>query len=361
MSGRAQSRPLKPLNCARGDFNYSSLKSLQFILLLIIAYQSHAQISDFNHIDFKKADSVALAYKDEGLTNLPELSYKLTNNLSSDVERFRAIYRWVCNNIANDYSLYLKNKHKRHRFKDDSTKLKNWNNDFRKRLFKKLLKDKRTICTGYAYLVKELAKLVDLECEIVQGYGRVSTTDIENLDLPNHSWNAVKLDNKWYLCDPTWASGIPDPESNRFTFQYNDGFFLANPKLFAVNHFPVEEQWLLLDEDIPSFESFLASPIIYGKAYKSLTLHKAPKQMHQTIKKNEKVIFEYELQKRVTNDNIRLLIDNGFSSRKTKATSISINDMHLTLEHQFNNTGFYDVHLYIGDDLISTYTIEVKN
>ncbi len=337
------------------------MKTLQYILLFFVACQSHAQISDFNHIDFKNADSAAMACKDEGLTNLAELSFKLTSNLTTDVERFRAIYRWVCGNIANDYSLYLKNKRKRERFKTDSTKLKDWNNDFRKRLFKKLLSDKKTICTGYAYVVKELCELAGLDCEIVQGYGRVSTTDIENLDLPNHSWNAIKLNNKWYLCDPTWASGIPDPESNRFTFQYNDGFFLANPELFAVNHFPIEKRWWLLDHNIHSFTTFLASPIIYGKAYEYLTLHNAPKQMHHTIEQYEKLTFKYELQKPVSNDAIHFLIDNGFTIRKTKPMSISINDVNLTLVHQFNTRGFYDVHLYIDNNLISTYTVKVKS
>ncbi|WP_299120184.1 transglutaminase domain-containing protein [uncultured Winogradskyella sp.] len=336
------------------------MKSLVFILLFIV-FQSHAQISDFNHIDFKKADSIALGCKDEGLDNLPQLTYQLTSSLDTDVERFRAIYRWVCNNVANDYNLYLKNKRKRERFKDDSIKFKTWSNNFRKTLFKTLLKDQRTICTGYAYLVKELAKLANLDCEIVQGYGRVSTTDIENLDLPNHSWNAIKLKNKWYLCDPTWASGIPDPETNRFTFQYNDGFFLANPELFAVNHFPEEAKWWLLDKEIPTFETFLASPIIYGKAYKNLSLHIAPKQMHHTIKKHENVAFEYKLIKTITPKDISLMIDNGFNNWKTKPQSVSVEDKSLILEHQFKTSGFYDVHLYIGDDLISTYTFSVEN
>ncbi len=337
------------------------LKLLQYILLFIVAFQSYAQKSDFNDIDFKKADSIALSYNNEALYNLPQLAHQLTSNLDTDAERFRAIYRWVCDNISNNYSLYLKNKRNRERFKTDSTKLKTWNDNFRKTLFKRLLRDQTTICTGYAYLVKELAQLANLDCKIVQGYGRVSTTDIKNLDIPNHSWNAIKLNDKWYLCDPTWASGIPDPETNRFSFQYNDGFFLANPELFAVNHFPVEKQWSLLGEDAPSFETFLASPIIYGKAYKSLVLHKAPKQMHHNIKKYEKVIFDYELQKPVGADDVHLLIDNGYTNWQTKVRSTSINDMDLTLEHQFNNIGFYDVHLYIRNDLISTYTISVKN
>ena len=334
------------------------MKSLQLIVLVIV-FQSNAQISDFNHIDFKKADSIALSYHNETLYNLPQLAYKLTSNLDTDTERFRAIYRWVCANIANDYSLYLKNKHKRERFKDDSLKLKTWNDDFRKTLFQKLLKKKRTICTGYAYLVKELALLADLDCEIVQGYGRVSTTDIENLDLPNHSWNAIKIDDKWYLCDPTWASGIPNPESNRFTFQYNDGFFLAEPALFAVNHFPIEQKWTLLNEKSSSFEDFLTSPIIYGKAYENLKIHESPKRMHHIIKKNQKLTFKYQLKQTLEENEVQFLIDNGFNSWKTKPTYFKINNRSLTVEYIFSSIGFFDVHLYMKNDLIATYTVKV--
>lgn len=337
------------------------MKTVSLILLFTCTLHVQAQISDFKTINFKKADSIALECKDEGLYNLPELSNKLTSPLTTDVEKFRAIYKWVCNNLANDYSLYLKNKRKRERFKDDSIKFNTWNNNFRKKLFKTLLEDKRTICTGYAYLVKTLAELANLECEIIQGYGRVSITDIENLDLPNHSWNAIKLNNKWYLCDPTWASGIPNPETNRFTFNYNDGFFLANPKLFAVNHFPKNPKWWLMDNDIPTFEAFLTAPIIYGKAYENLELHIAPKLMHHVIKKYETITFKYQLSKTTKPEDISLLIDNGFNNRKTKPTSASIKNKSLIIKHQFKTNGFYDVHLYIKDDLISTYTIKVKS
>lgn len=337
------------------------MKSFLLILFLLITYQSYAQISDFNHIDFKKADSIALSYNGEELYNLPKLAFQLTSNLDTEAEQFRAIYFWVCHNISNNYGLYLRNKHKRNRFKKDSIKLKNWNDEFKKKLFKKLLNKKTTICTGYAYLVKELAQLANLDCEIVQGYGRVSTTNIENLDLPNHSWNAIKLNNKWYLSDPTWASGIPDTETNRFTFQYNEGFFFAEPELFAVNHFPVEKNWWLLKNNVPTFEDFLASPIIYGKAYENLNLHSFPKQMHQNIKRFENVSFEFQVKKSIKSEDIMFLIDDGFSSKKTKPNSVLISNSTLKIEHQFLEKGFYDVHLYIKNDLISTYTFKVKN
>ncbi|WP_179343600.1 transglutaminase domain-containing protein [Winogradskyella ursingii] len=335
------------------------MKNLFFFFLFSISLQFYGQISDFEHIDFKKADSIANVYKDEDLNNLTNLAYSLSENLDTDIERFRAIYKWVCENIANDYSLYHKNKRKRERFKDDSLKLQSWNVSFRKKLFKKLLKRQRTICTGYAYVLKELANAIDIECEIVQGFARVSTTDIENLTLPNHSWNAVKLNEKWYLCDPTWASGIPNPETNRFQFKYNDGFFMAEPSLLAINHFPVEEKWWQLNVTPPTFNSFLNGPILYGDAFEILERHISPEKMHQDISKNEMIEFQYQLRNLVEKDEISLLLYNGTTSWTTKPSSVSIDNRLLNLKQVFQHSGFYDVHLYIQNRLIATYTVKV--
>lgn len=327
--------------------------------LFIFTFQSHAQLSDFKTIDFKKADSIALECIDDDLNNVPLLVHHLTSNLNTDVERFRAIYRWVCGNIANDYGLYLKNMNKRRRFKDDSLKLKDWNDHFRQVSFKKLLRHQKTICNGYAYLIKELANLANIECEIIDGFARTSMVDVETLDTPNHAWNAVKLNGKWYLCDPTWASGVPNATTNQFEFQYNDGFFFANPQLFAVNHYPVDTKWFLMNGDTPTFESFLEAPIFYGKTYEYLNTHESPKKMHNTIQKYQKVVFNSQLLNPVKIEDISLLLDNGTSSKKIHPKSTSIENQYLTIEYAFEKSGFYDVHLYIANDLISTYTFEV--
>ncbi|REG89810.1 transglutaminase domain-containing protein [Winogradskyella sediminis] len=336
------------------------MKIYLLIWPFIFVTQIYAQRSDFNHLDFKKSDSIALAYKDEGLSNLPLLAYNLTSHLDTEVERFRAIYIWVCQNISNNYNLFLKQKRQRQRFKNDSTKLEKWNSKFRKKLFSKLRKDQSTICTGYAYLVKELSQLAHIECEIVIGYGRVSTTNIDKLDQPNHSWNAVKLDNKWYLCDPTWASGYPNPKTNRFTFQYNDGFFLTNPMLFSVNHFPVKSKWWLIEKNPPSLHHFLDSPVLYGKAYTLLNKHILPDKMNQTVLPYQKVRFEYDLKSTAQIKGIKLLIDNGFTSWETIPFSTSTLNASLIIEHQFKTSGFYDVHVIINEDFIASYTFKVK-
>jgi len=329
------------------------------IYLFVFVFQSYAQISDFQQISFEKADEIALKYKDETLHNLPDLVYKLTSELDTDAERFRAIFKWVCSSIANDYKLYNRNKRKRLRYKNDSVRLNEWNTKFQKIVFRKLLKDRTTICTGYAYLVKELANLADIECEMVHGYARTSTMNIETLDTPNHSWNAVKLNGKWYLCDPTWASGIPNPETYRFQFDFNSGFFLSDPKIFAVNHHPLDKKWFLLEGATPSFQAFLDAPIIYGKAYTYFSDHSYPQKLNNEVQKNKSFNFKLQLQKEIEKEDVNLVIESSFRERKIYPDQISIQDQSLSIDYKFEFSGYYDVHLYIKDDLISTYTIKV--
>lgn len=335
------------------------MKIIRYIFLLIFVFQSNAQIADFSTINFEKADKIALKYKNENLSNLPQLSYKLTSELTTDVERFRAIFKWVCDNIANDYGMFRQNMRKRQRYRNDSVKFAEWNKKFKKKAFDKLLKKNRTVCTGYAYLVKELANLANIKCEIVNGFARTSTINVETLKYPNHSWNVVKLNGKWYLCDPTWASGVPNQTSGIFQFKYNDGFFLSNPKLFAVNHHPVDKKWFLLDKNMPTFEMFLEAPVIYGSAYNYLSNHIKPNQLDNTIKQHEKTIFEVQLLKPVKKEAIHLIVEKNENEQKIKPTAVIIENETLTLQHIFKYRGYYDVHLYIEDQLIASYSFKV--
>lgn len=222
----------------------------QFITLLLFTFiwQLQAQQSDFKTINFEKADQKAMLFKGRELHNLHLLVNNLTYNLKTDVERFRAIYIWVCNNIESDYDLMLKNNRKRAKLISNSTKLNNWNTTFKKEVFNSLIKDKKTLCSGYAYLVKKLANLAGLECEIINGYGKTSTS-FKSIKFPNHAWNAIKLNNKWYLCDATWSSGFIT-EDFTFKFNYNNDYFLMHPEDFAKSHKPLDEKWFLLNEKI---------------------------------------------------------------------------------------------------------------
>ncbi len=219
-----------------------------FILLLLFLFilPLYAQKSDFDKINFWKAEYMAKQHKGEELYNLPGLAYGLTSELNTEVERFRAIYFWVCHNIRGEYNLMNKNEHKRKKLKSSPEALYLWNNQFKKEVFTRLLQKKETLCTGYAYLIKELSNLAGLECEIIYGYGLANHVKFDNMDAPNHSWNAVKLDGKWYLCDATWSSGFIDMSNFLFAFEYEDAYFLMEPTEFAKSHQPINEEWTLL-------------------------------------------------------------------------------------------------------------------
>jgi transglutaminase/protease-like cytokinesis protein 3 len=218
-------------------------RTLSILLIFTFVWQINAQRSDFKNINFKKADNIAMSLQGEALNNLPLLAYKLTYKLDTDVERFRAIYFWVCHNIENDYDLMQKNKRKRRKFRDHPKQLETWNKTFKKEVFQKLLNNKKTLCSGYAYLIKVLASHAGLTSEIVKGYGKISAT-FKSIKTPNHAWNSVKLDGKWYVCDATWASGFIT-EALLFEFNYNDAYFLMEPQEFAKSHQPLDVKWLL--------------------------------------------------------------------------------------------------------------------
>lgn len=336
------------------------MKKIYFLFLFILTIEVNAQLSDFKNIDFSKSDSIALRYKNESLSNLPVLTHLLTADLSTDIEKFRAIYTWVSTNIANDHGMFSKNKRKRNKYKNDKLKLEKWNNSLLKKMFHTLLKEKKTVCTGYAYLIKELSKLANINCEIINGYGRLSNTNIENLTRPNHSWNAVELNGKWYLCDATWSSGFTNLSNNEFIFKYNDGYFLASPKLFIKNHYPLDKKWMLLKGEKPLFKEFLESPLVYSSAFKYLAENDFPKTMKNTIATDEKVQFKYKLLNPLERNNIRFLINTTFSKNSIKPIKIIKEKDMLTVEYQFIKKGFYDLHILFSDNVIATYTFTVK-
>ncbi len=330
------------------------------IIFLCITGIAKAQLSDFGNVDFRKADSVANHYKGESLKNLPLLSYNLTNSLPSQVEKFRAIYTWVSTNIENDYWGYVKNRQKRKQFQDDSVALKNWNRSFSTKVFEKLVREQKTLCTGYAYLVTELANISNINCEIVNGYGKTanSNTDKEH-SIPNHSWNAVQLDNKWYLCDATWSSGFFDVNKNEFVSEYNDGYFLAEPKLFIKNHYPLDKKWMLL-ENKPSLSDFLNAPLVYKYAFNYQLIPLEPQKMKMEIGKNETIIFLFESPDSLKTEAIELELVSGSSKYSQKPIISRTKEGFLELKYAFEKLGFYDVHIKNNNQYLVTYIVRVR-
>ena len=332
------------------------MKHFLLITLFLISFQSVvSQVTDFAAIDFTKADSIAEVYKNENLYNLPILSYKLTSKLNTDVEKFRAIYTWVSTNIESDYGYFIKHKKKLRKFKNDSIGFVSWNKTFQPKVFNKLLKEQKTVCTGYAYLIQQLADFATINCKIINGYGRTVNSNIGDVPQANHSWNAVELNNKWYLCDATWSSGsfLISGSNSLFIKNYNDGYFLTDPKMFSTNHFPLYTNWFLF-KNPPDLDTFANAPLVYNKAFQHKIYPISPDRMKLEVKKGDVINFNFQLLKPIDKEKFKIEL----YGRVTEP-EIKIENNILTFEQKFTKKGLHDLHIKMGKDYIITYSVKV--
>ncbi|MBL7887354.1 MAG: hypothetical protein JNJ52_11435 [Flavobacterium sp.] len=335
-------------------------KLLSFILFFLLFSFSHAQVSDFKKINFAKANSIAHSNKGKDLNDLPLLAYNLTNELTTDVEKFRAIYIWVCSNIESDYYYSLKNISKRKKYQNDSIKLIQWNENFKKISFERLLKKKKAICTGYAYLIKELANLSNIECEIINGFGILESQINSKTHFPNHSWNAVKLNNKWYLCDATWSAGLYNLDTKTFDFNYNDGYFLTEPEWFSKNHFPIDKSWFLYATNL-TVDQFYKAPLIYNNAFNEKVFPVVPEIMRIETTINTVINFVLQKPEYVSINSVSL---NTYSVNDFKIVTPKIeidSNGLIKFKHSFEKKGNYDVHIIANNKIIGTYVVKVKS
>jgi transglutaminase/protease-like cytokinesis protein 3 len=327
--------------------------------LLPLSNRLQAQLPDYKNRDFYKADSVASLYPRHSLTDLKSLSAKLTQPFSTDQDKFRAIYSWVCYNIENDYGLYVKNKSKREKLKDRPGELQGWNQKVNQDFFQQLRDEYKTVCTGYAYLIKELSFHAGLACEIIDGYGRTTQSNVGGLGIANHSWNAIQLNNQWYLCDATWSSGAIDPTQKKFIQQFSEAYFLAPPSLFVLNHYPLDSTWILL-KNKPTLQEFLNGPLVYKSLIDFQLLPIFPKTFQVEAKKDKKITFSFTKPENLNVEKVEVQIMSGSTSSSVYPKTYQETSRVNNIDYVFTSKGTFVVHLLFNDEYMLSYQVRVS-
>jgi hypothetical protein len=278
---------------------------------------TQAQRQDFSEINFTKADSIAALYRNRDLKNPEKLAEDLTVNLPTDVEKFRAIFRWITDNINYDLDLFNESVAKERKLRYKGKKLTDWKKRFAAKLERKLYTKRSTLCEGYA-LLERMSNHVSISCVKISGYGRTSDQPIGKGTI-NHAWNAVKVNTKWYLCDATWASSKYDPARSRFHRRFVKNYFLTDPSLFIANHFPADTSWMLLYNK-PTLKEFLNAPMKYGEYISKKVVAYTPTEGIVHIKKDSTVTFEFTCNVDLAKDNSRadLFISGAVERRKSR-------------------------------------------
>ncbi|CAF0914554.1 unnamed protein product [Adineta steineri] len=162
-------------------------------------------------------------------------------NGKSIVDQHWIIFYWITFNIEYDtVSYFTKN------YKDQSSE--------------GVFQNKKGVCAGYANIYKHLCDQIQLPCETVVGYSKgYGFEDHDGAPTgTDHAWNAVQIDNHWYLMESTWGAGILN-DKKAFERQFNSYYFLPRPNEMIYHHLPEDKKWQLLETSI-DMDEFMQMP-----------------------------------------------------------------------------------------------------
>jgi len=199
--------------------------AMAFLMTLAPAFAQPLNDSRGTEIDFSAIDEYVAAMPKFDSPALVAAHFRLA--AKTEWEMARALYDWVCLNIAYDTNAYFTGI--QGDVSAESTFLTG-----------------KSVCSGYAGLTLELAKLVGLEAVSIDGYAKgYGYSAGEKLIKKNHAWNAFRIDGEWRLMDTTWGAGAID-KNRRFTKRLSYAWFAMDPQLYFYTHCPEEASWSLL-------------------------------------------------------------------------------------------------------------------
>jgi transglutaminase/protease-like cytokinesis protein 3 len=336
-------------------------KKLAFTICCLVVFKiGYTQRTDFWGVNFYKADSIAEVYADRSLKDTKKLAEDLTKNLPTEVEKFRAIFRWITDNIHYDYDLYVEAQIKEKKLRRRPKELQAWKRKFSNKVDRRLVNKKSTICAGYASLLEKMSNHIGISCTTITGYTRTGLDQIRRGSI-NHAWNAVKLGMNWYLCDATWASSKLNDYNNTFIRRFDKNYFLTDPSLFIANHYPADTTWMLLQKK-PTLNEFFFAPMKFEGFIANKVNTYYPSKGILKVKNKECVSFEFtcnasEEEQKTTP---YLWIEKLKDDIEIKRPMAKDSDGNYSTEHTFEDRGNYTAHVVIGGKIAMTYKVYAK-
>ncbi|MEO9482050.1 MAG: transglutaminase domain-containing protein [Ekhidna sp.] len=131
------------------------------------------------------------------------ISKKIVNQNQSDSLNLVSIFNWITDNIEYDVKTYQQNLDYPYFIIDPNLDSASYMKVYNSKVSEMVIRTKKAICDGYSRLFLSLCELAKIQCKYITGKVRFPLRD----ELAEHAWNAVLINNQWYLLDITWASG----------------------------------------------------------------------------------------------------------------------------------------------------------
>ena len=179
-----------------------------------------------------KAQDRNTSYVDARATHFPssatsstyDMARHIQQHFKEDDEKIRAAYRWITANI---------------RYDEDSMLAINWSKENDEKIAA-TMRRKKGVCDNFASAFTDILLKMNINSFVVNGLCNTAGSILKQA----HSWNAVQLKNKWYLCDPTWD----------ISYTNSPRYFLISPGEFIGSHWPFDPLWQLLPYPVSYIE-----------------------------------------------------------------------------------------------------------
>lgn len=163
-----------------------------------------------------------------------DIANYINTNFKTDPDKIRAVFYWTASNISYDIT---------------NINVVDYTESPQDKI-SKTLKSKKGLCIHYAEVFNDLSNKIGIQSYIIEGYtkqnGKVATL--------SHAWCAAKIDNKWYLFDPTWGAGYVS--NGKFFKKLNNSYFKVEPYKIISSHIPFDYLWQFLNYPITNQEFY---------------------------------------------------------------------------------------------------------
>ncbi|MFY0603649.1 MAG: transglutaminase [Flavobacteriaceae bacterium] len=282
-----------------------------------------------------------------------ELANRIESDFSTDIDKVRAAFKWITNNIRYNLAEAMQPNKTVIQFKYSSEKERLEKiQEIKDNIVKEAFFSKLGVCEEYAQSLKKVCDLLDIEAIVLTGYVRNSAYEINRVpNTTNHAWNAVKVNNRWMLIDATWSSG--SVLNGRWQKNFNDYFFDVDFKKIGYTHYTDDRKWnILLNQ--PSLSDFYSQPI-YGKYFLKSNLGViAPKG--GVLYPNEDNTISLKIKNVSPSSNIYYGFKGDEYSKKPTIT-FKDNIATITISNPNRNT---EVYLFMDGELALEYLIRAR-
>lgn len=206
------------------------MKNIFLFFILFFSITSFSQSKE----EYALVDAKMSKIPNTLTTSTDSIAKYINVNFKTENEKIRAVFYWTASNIKYD----VKNMFTQNASETQQEKIDN------------ALKTRKGVCIHYAEIFNAVSNKIGIETKIIEGYtkqnGVVATV--------SHAWCAAKIDNKWFLFDPTWGSG--SLTNGVFVKKLNNYYFKTEPSKIISSHIPFDYLWQFLNYPITNQEFY---------------------------------------------------------------------------------------------------------